>query len=77
VVVAFGPRRIRSQRGALHTHSSAPAESVGYRLGRQHADGHVVALRPLPDYDALFGIDVTDSPPTPTWTAQTEQQGRE
>jgi Mu transposase-like protein len=26
---------------------------------RQHADGHVVALRALPDYDALFGVDFT------------------
>ena len=26
---------------------------------RRHADGHVVALRPLPDYDALFGVDFT------------------
>jgi transposase len=24
---------------------------------RQHADGHTVALRALPDYDALFGVD--------------------
>ncbi|MER5728936.1 IS21 family transposase [Streptomyces sp. NPDC002138] len=24
---------------------------------RQHADGHSVALRALPDYDALFGVD--------------------
>ncbi len=24
---------------------------------RQHPDGHVVALRALPDYDALFGVD--------------------
>jgi transposase len=26
---------------------------------RRHADGHLVALRPLPDYDALFGVDFT------------------
>jgi len=26
---------------------------------RQHADGHPVALRALPDYDALFGVDCT------------------
>ncbi|WP_018640737.1 IS21 family transposase [Parafrankia elaeagni] len=31
---------------------------------RQHTDGHVVALRALPDYDALFGVDFT--PPTRT-----------
>jgi len=24
---------------------------------RQHTDGHTVALRALPDYDALFGVD--------------------
>lgn len=24
---------------------------------RQHSDGHAVALRALPDYDALFGVD--------------------
>jgi transposase len=33
---------------------------------RQHADGHPVALRALPDYDALFGVDFT----TPTKEAQ-------
>jgi transposase len=29
---------------------------------RRHADGHVVALRALPDYDALFGVDFTSPP---------------
>ena len=24
---------------------------------RHHSDGHAVALRALPDYDALFGVD--------------------
>ncbi|GAA1876718.1 IS21 family transposase [Myceligenerans crystallogenes] len=27
------------------------------RRTRSHADGHVVAIRALPDYDALFGVD--------------------
>jgi transposase len=31
---------------------------------RHHGDGHLVALRALPDYDALFGVDFT----TPTLT---------
>ena len=31
---------------------------------RLHADGHVVAIRALPDYDALFGVDF-DPRPTP------------
>jgi hypothetical protein len=36
---------------------------------RQHADGHTVALRALPDYDALFGVDFT---PTPAVDAVTD-----
>jgi hypothetical protein len=27
---------------------------------RHHSDGHAVALRALPDYDALFGVDFTN-----------------
>lgn len=30
-------------------------------VARHHADGHAVALRALPDYDALFGVDFTTS----------------
>jgi hypothetical protein len=26
---------------------------------RRHGDGHAVAIRALPDYDALFGVDFT------------------
>lgn len=29
---------------------------------RHHTDGHAVALRPLPDYDALFGVDFDPKP---------------
>lgn len=29
---------------------------------RTHPDGHVVALRALPDYDALFGVDFDPAP---------------
>lgn len=29
---------------------------------RRHPDGHAVALRALPDYDALFGVDFNPSP---------------
>jgi hypothetical protein len=35
---------------------------------RQHADGHAVMLRALPDYDALFGVDFTN-PTTETRNA--------
>jgi hypothetical protein len=35
---------------------------------RSHTDGPVVALRALPDYDALYGVvfDPTPIDPTPT-----------
>ena len=33
---------------------------------RRHSDGHAVALRALPDYDALFGVDFTPTPTDPT-----------
>jgi transposase len=39
------------------------------RAARHHSDGHPVILRPLPDYDALFGVDFT---PTPTSSTTTE-----
>lgn len=29
---------------------------------RTHPDGHVVAIRALPDYDALFGVDFDPRP---------------
>lgn len=38
---------------------------------RHHPDGHVIALRALPDYDALFGVDFTT--PTPTIVAPPAQ----
>lgn len=31
---------------------------------RHHGDGHPVALRALPDYDALFGVDLDSDPTT-------------
>jgi transposase len=37
---------------------------------RSHLDGHVVAIRALPDYDALFGVDFDPSPSG--WSATTE-----
>ena len=37
---------------------------------RRHSDGHAVALRALPDYDALFGVDFTPTDPTAAATAE-------
>ena len=31
---------------------------------RHHIDGHAIALRALPDYDALFGVDFTNPNPS-------------
>jgi transposase len=39
------------------------AEQAG---ARRHSDGHPVALRALPDYDALFGVDFNPTPTDPT-----------
>jgi transposase len=36
---------------------------------RRHGDGHHVALRALPDYDALFGVEFS-TPTSPTLTGQ-------
>ena len=33
---------------------------------RRHSDGHAVAIRALPDYDALFGVDFNPTPMDPT-----------
>jgi len=36
---------------------------------RHHSDGHPVAIRALPDYDALFGVDFNPTTPTDTIAA--------
>ena len=61
-------RALATERHAVqHRQVHAPdpgTDSTGPTTGavRRHADGHVVALRPLPDYDALFGVDFTPDP---------------
>ena len=45
----------------LRREHAARREANG-RLARQHADGHTVVLRGLPDYDALFGVDFDPGP---------------
>jgi hypothetical protein len=37
---------------------------------RAHADGHIVAIRALPDYDALFGVDFDPRPASGPATAE-------
>lgn len=40
------------------------------RSTRIHGDGHVVAIRALPDYDALFGVDFDPRPAPGAATAE-------
>jgi transposase len=42
------------------------------QTARRHGHGHVVALRALPDYDALFGVDFTPTS-TPSSTPSSEE----
>jgi transposase len=58
----------RSIARALRT-AFAATRDRGRRDTRSHTDGHVVALRALPDYDALFGV-AFDPAPDPTATAE-------
>ncbi|GIF01327.1 IS21 family transposase [Paractinoplanes rishiriensis] len=41
---------------------------------RHHPDGHAVALRALPDYDALFGVDFTNPHPNPDDSTKASNQ---
>jgi len=49
---------------ALRTEFAATRDR-GRRDTRSHPDGHVVALRAPPDYDALFGVTFDPAPATP------------
>jgi hypothetical protein len=55
--------QLRGDRNRAARHDGA--------LVRQHCDGHPVALRALPDYDALFGVDFTPTPPPPSTASST------
>lgn len=53
-------RLLRADLAARRAHPST----------RTHADGHVVAIRALPDYDALFGVDFGPRPDRGAVTAE-------
>lgn len=61
----------RKTAGMLRADLAAQRDHIR-RTTRTHTDGHVVAIRALPDYDALFGVDfdpypaATDDPGGPT-----------
>jgi Integrase core domain len=56
---ALAAERHAEQHRPARAHVSGTDSTAGPAGIRRHADGHVVALRPLPDYDALFGVDFT------------------
>lgn len=67
-------KQLRTEFQTISAERSAAALQA--RGTRTHGDGHVVALRALPDYDALFGIDFhqhdqPDFPDEPLEGAQT------
>jgi transposase len=64
--------QLRRAHAQIQAQQQAQAQARARRGGgRRHADGHVVALRALPDYDALFGVDF--DPPTQPSNPTTER----
>ncbi len=55
--VALAQEMRRDLARDAHRRSAGHPGIPGNRGSRQHTDGHVVELRALPDYDALFGVD--------------------
>jgi transposase len=67
--VMTDPEHVELARQLRRAHAEIRAQAARdeqarrrYRGPRQHTDGHPVALRALPDYDALFGVDFTPEP---------------
>ncbi len=61
---------------AEFTRAKTEREAALRRGRRSHADGTVVALRALPDYDALFGTDFDPAPPEPVRASQASHRDR-
>ena len=62
-VTVTDPKHVELAAGlryALADHRERRAQAAR----RHHGDGHPVALRALPDYDALFGVDFDSTPTT-------------
>jgi hypothetical protein len=84
--VVTDPAHVELARQLRRAHAEIRAQTARterarrrYRGPRRHADGHVVALRALPDYDALFGIDFapepSETPEVPPSEISTERNG--
>lgn len=66
----------RSIARALRTEFAATRDRAARarRDTRSHSDGHVVALRALPDHDALFGVAFDPAPVTHDTPASTAER---
>jgi transposase len=62
--VITDPAHVATAALLRREHQHRLAARQAWDRTRQHADGHTVTLRALPDYDALFGVDFS-----PTSTA--------
>lgn len=65
------PAHVATAKQLRTSFTAARAAAAAARSTRVHADGHVVALRALPDYDALFGVDFHQPPAETLEGAQT------
>jgi transposase len=62
VATAHQMRRALAEQRRTQQQAQQRAQQHGQR---SHSDGHAVAIRALPDYDALFGVDFTPTPTDP------------
>jgi hypothetical protein len=63
------------QGAAKQSRADLAAQREERRPQRFHADGQVVAIRALPDYDALFGVDFDPRPDPGAVTADSTAEG--
>lgn len=56
-------------------HAQAARLAAAARSTRAHPDGHVVAIRALPDYDALFSVDFDPRPDTDPHSVPAPREG--
>jgi transposase len=59
-------RTAKTLRAAFGLERAAREHAARHGQTRRHEDGTAVTLRALPDYDTLFGVDFTPTPPGST-----------
>jgi transposase len=56
------PEHVQIAKDLRNTFNEQKRRNQARNMNRFHADGHAVALRALPDYDELFGVDFDPLP---------------